>query len=369
MVLKRNEAVRSRVNYPMVILRSFAALLVPFGLILAQEEQPTFRTGVNVVVAPATITDRDGNFIPGLLPGDFRLTDNGKIQKIDVSTEYTPISLVVAIQANAASEPALDAARKIGPMLKPLIVGEQGEVAIVAYDHRVQVLQDFTSDADKLEAALKQVKAGSWSAVMNDAVINASRMLSRRPPQRRRILLLIAEARDSGSAAKGRQALTDLQFDNVLVYSVNMNRLKNTLLAKPQPPRPDPLPPGARPGIPGTPNTPSYSAQTYSNATNSGNFIPVFVEIFKATKAIFVDNPVEVYTKWTGGKEYAFVNQRDLERAIGAIGTELHSQYVITYTPSNRDEGGFHEIDVSVNRAGAKSRTRPGYWIAAQPTK
>ena len=367
----RNGKAPQTVQIMMALVRSFGAVLLPCAFLLAQEqpthEQPTFRTGVNIVIAPTTVTDRDGNFVAGLHPSDFRLTDNGKLQKIEVTTEYTPISLVIAVQANVGAEPALNTVRKIGPMLQPLVVGEQGEVAILSYDHQVQVLQDFTSDADKLEAALQKLKPGSTSAVMNDAVIQASRMLSNRPPQRRRILLLIAEARDIGSAAKTRQALTDLQFDNVLVYSVNMNRLKNTVLAKSPPPRPDPFPPGARPGIPGTPNLPSYSAHTYGHAGNSANFIPMFVEIFKATKAIFVDNPVEVFTKWTGGKEHAFASQRDLERAINEIGTELHSQYVISYAPNNRDEGGFHTIEVLVDRPGVKARTRPGYWVAAQP--
>lgn len=352
---------------PMGILRSLA--IIPLAAVLATaQEEPTFRTGVNVVVAPTVVTDSDGNIIHGLQPSDFRLTDNEKIQQISVSTEYTPISLVIAIQANRTSEGALERIKKIGQTLQSLVTGEHGEIAILAYDHRVQVLQDFTSDSDKLEAALSQLKAGSSSAVMNDAVVTASRMLSKRPPDRRRILLLIGETRDIASAAKPKQALTDLQFSNVLVYSVNMSRFINTLTAKPEAPRPDPFPPGARASAPHSPNLPAYSSQVYGNAANSANFIPMLVEIFKATKAIFVDNPIEVYTKWTGGKEHAFVTQRDLDRAISAIGTELHSQYVITYAPSNRDEGGFHDIKVAIaGRPDLKVRTRPGYWVAAQP--
>jgi VWFA-related protein len=352
---------------PMGILRSLA--IIPLAAVLATaQEEPTFRTGVNVVVAPTVVTDSDGNIVHGLQPSDFRLTDNDKLQQISVSTEYTPISLVIAIQANRSSEGALDRIKKIGPTLQSLVTGEHGEIAIMAYDHRVQLLQDFTSDSDKLEAALGQLKAGSSSAVMNDAVVTASRMLSKRPPDRRRILLLIGETRDVASAAKPKQALTDLQFANVLVYSVNMSRFVNTLSAKPEAPRPDPFPPGARASAPHSPNLPAYSSQVYGNASNSANFIPMLVEIFKATKSIFVDNPIEVYTKWTGGKEHAFVTQRDLERAISAIGTELHSQYVITYAPSNRDEGGFHDIEVSILKPpGLKVRTRPGYWVAAQP--
>ncbi len=90
------------------------------------------------------------------------------------------------------------------------------------------------------------------------------------------------------------------------------------------------------------------------NATNSANFVPAFVEIFKQVKGIFIDNPVEVFTKWTGGREHSFITQRDLENAITGIGSELHSEYMITYTPNNKDEGGFHAIQVT--RAGARRR-------------
>ena len=99
--------------------------------------------------------------------------------------------------------------------------------------------------------------------------------------------------------------------------------------------------------------------------TNTGNFIPMFVEIFKGVKGIFVDNPSEVYTKFTGGREYSFATQKGLEQAIADIGEELHSQYLLSYTPTNLDEAGFHTINVTVKgRPGLKIRTRPGYYIA-----
>ena len=44
------------------------------AVLLAQDSQPAtpFKTTVNVVVAPTIVTDRDGNFIHGLQPHDFR---------------------------------------------------------------------------------------------------------------------------------------------------------------------------------------------------------------------------------------------------------------------------------------------------------
>lgn len=352
----------------MPIIRTIAAGLIAAALAIPQEPQEPFRTGVNVVVAPTIVTDKDGNYINGLQPHQFRLTDNDKLQDIKVDVTWVPISLVVAIQANAATEPVLSKIKKIGPLFHSLVVGDQGQVAIMGFDHRLNVLQDFTSDADKLEAALQKLKPGSTTSAMVDAVIQSARMLRKQPPNRRRVLLLISETRDHGSEGKVRQALTDLQFDNISVYSVNINRLVGTLLAKPEPPRPDAIPPTARNYPGGVPPTPSNAAQMSGNATNSANFIPAFVEIFKQVKGIFVDNPVEVFTKWTGGKERSFVTQRDLENAITSIGSELHSEYMITYTPNNKDEAGFHTIAVTVagRERDVKIRTRPGYWVAAK---
>jgi hypothetical protein len=160
--------------------------------------------------------------------------------------------------------------------------------------------------------------------------------------------------------------MTEAQVNNILAYTVNINRVVTTLLGKPQAPRPDAIPATARTLPHGAPLTPTTVAAA-GGAGMYGNYIPLFVEIFKQVKAIFVPNPAEVLTQFTGGKEYAFSTQRGLEDAIAAIGNELHAQYIISYHPDNKLEGGFHEIKVSVNQQGAKARTRPGYWMAGVP--
>ncbi len=334
----------------------------------AQQEQPAFRTGVNVVVAPTVVTNRAGDYVNGLQSKDFQLTDNGKIQDIRVDVTYVPMSLVVAVQANAAAEPVLPKVQKIGSMLSAMVAGDQGEIALLGFDHRIQLLQDFTSDANKVEEGLKKLKPGSSSSRLTDAVVEATRMLSKRPPDRRRVLLLISETRDYGSEAKVREALTQIQLENVSVYTVNINRFVNAFLTKPEQPRYSPIPPEAR-GLPaGAPPTPDNARQMAPvTGINSGDVIPAVVEIFRQVKGVFVANPSEVFTRFSGGREESFVKQSDLERAIQNIGSELHSEYLISYTPSNRAEGGFHEIQVTIpEHPSAKIRTRPGYWVAAQ---
>ncbi len=352
-----------------------------FSLFLAlelsgqQSQQPdqVFRATVNVVTAPVTVTDRSGSYITDLEPSDFRLFDNGKPQDIKVDVSYIPISLVVAIQCSWNTESVLPKVRQIGPLLQGLVTGEQGEVAILAFDHRIQHLQDFTTDGDLISKAVESLKTGSTSSRMIDAVTEGIRMLARQPGNRRRILLLISETRDRASEGRLRDALTLAQLNNVLIETVNINRLVTTFTAKPLPPRPDPLPPGSRPLPPNVPPTPETTRQWTLGASNSANFIPVFVEIFKQVKAIFVENPAEVFTKYTGGQEHAFITERDLERSIQDIGAELHSQYLLSYNPDNKMDAGFHEITVQVvdklgrPRRDVKIVTRPGYWMAAIP--
>ncbi len=351
----------------MMLTRLMLPALLAASLAPAQDTgNPIFRSGTKVVVAPAVVLDHHGQYINGLQSHDFQLTDNGQPQNIKVDVTYVPISLVVAIQANATAEPVLPAVRKIGTVLQGLVTGEQGEVALLAFDHRIQTLQDFTTDSGKIEEGLAKLRAGSSTSRLSDAVVEGVRMLKTRPETRRRVLLLISEAREYGSEAKVRQALTDLQFANVSVYSVNINHFANAFRTKAPPPPPDPIPATAHHMPAGVPPTPDNAAQLYGNPGNSADFVPVFSEIFRASKSIFVKNPVEVYTKFTGGDERAFISQKDLEHAMSAIGDELHSQYLISYVPTNKEEGGFHYIVVTVDRPNVKVRTRPGYWIAAQ---
>src|ERR1700758_1042636 len=111
------------------------------GLLPAQQPQQSqpdtsqpatlFRGGVEVVQAPVLVFDRDGNYVDGLQPFQFHLYDNGKEKNINVDVTYQPISLVIVLQANAHVEGILPQVKKIGGLIAPLLIGEQGEAAVI----------------------------------------------------------------------------------------------------------------------------------------------------------------------------------------------------------------------------------------------
>ena len=345
------------------------AAVLTAAVVWAQQEPGTLiRSQVNVITAPTVVLDRNGRFITDLKPSNFVLYDNDKQQDIKVEEAVQPLSVVVAIQANAKAEAVLPKIQKIGSILQALVAGDNGEVAILAFDHRMNVLQDFTSDATKLQEGLKKLKPGSSSNAITDAITTSTRMLRTRAKNRRRVILLIAESKEQGSEGRAREALSTLEIENVMVYALNMSRLFNETMARPALPRPDPIPSTARHVPAGGQITPTETARSTGSQGFGADMVPLLTEVFRGVKAIFVDNPVEVYTKYSGGKEFPFVSQRDLEAAVDGVGRELHNQYLITYAPNNKMEGGYHKIDVRVaSRPDLQVRSRQGYWLAAVP--
>jgi VWFA-related protein len=322
----------------------------------------------HAVITPVTVTDRNGNIVNNLTPKDFRLTDNGKVQKIDEDAAVHPISMVIAVQANAEVEKMLPAVQKVGSAIQAQILGDDGEAAVIEFDHRIQTLGDFTSDPDKLSAALKKLKPGSSSSRLNDATIEGINLLKRRPDSRRKILLLIAESRDNGSELKAREVLSAAEFANVVIYAIDISKFVASVTAPPSATRNllDTRPPGAvyAQGPMGGVETPTTISQN-----NMGNWAPVIKDIYDMAKGIFIPPPLEVYTTYSGGRQYAFKSQRELERAVSDLGEELHSQYLLTYVPNNQDEAGYHNIVVQVLRPDMKIRARDGYYWAGVKTQ
>ncbi|HEX6897849.1 MAG TPA: VWA domain-containing protein, partial [Bryobacteraceae bacterium] len=76
----------------MKLLRTSA--LAAIGLIgsggllwLGAQDRPTFRIKVDMVVLSFTVTDSKGHYINGLKPADFKITEDGIVQKVNTFGE------------------------------------------------------------------------------------------------------------------------------------------------------------------------------------------------------------------------------------------------------------------------------------------
>jgi hypothetical protein len=126
------------------------------------------------------------------------------------------------------------------------------------------------------------------------------------------------------------------------------------------------MPPAAYPLPGGVPATPTTVDQTYGTNGYSADVVPLLTELVKDATKIFKVPTGTLFTKGTGGSQFTFASQRGLESAISDISDQLHSQYLITYTPNNKEDGGFHRITVDVIGHDYKCDTKPGYYMSSK---
>ena len=320
--------------------------------------QTVIRTDTVVVVAPTIVRSKNKQFVHGVQLQDFELYDNNALQKITTDISDEPISLVVAVERSSYVQKVLPRIQRVASMLHDLVVGQTGAVALIAFDHTVTMLQDFTGESPRISRALKSIAPGSSNHVLLDAVADAAQILEGRPQNDRRVVLLITERRDKGSTRQLQEALASAQASNAIIYALDISAL--VALGSEKARQPPPVLPTTAYHIPaGGALTPTTIDQNYY----MGNYVPAFIDLFQGVKNVFVDDMLDVLTRFTGGKQYSFVSNTDLENVIQKISEELHSQYLLSYVPSNQDERGFHEIRVVVNRPNLETHTRLGYWL------
>lgn len=63
----------------------------------------------------------------------------------------------------------------------------------------------------------------------------------------------------------------------------------------------------------------------------------------------------------TGGRLHEMESSEDLSTIFKSILDEFRFRYLVTYTPMNVAKGGWHTLDVKVNKPGARIKARPGY--------
>jgi VWFA-related protein len=321
-------------------------------------------------MVPVSVTDTNGAIVSDLEASDFLVFDNGHAQKATVDTLDTgvaPIALVVAVQSSGISAAVIEKARKIGVMMRPMVIGERGAAALLSFDQRVNWLQDFTNDEDVLDDAFSKLQpftrpGEDKAACLLDAVYESIERL-RAIPNARRVLLLISESRDRGSEATLEAATVAAQTEGVAIYALNYSALKTAFTSK--------LPvAGAHRAL--KPKMPE-DFLGWVNGRPSGRSNPwpkhlppeqqldargAIGEFTRHGKT----NTTEVLTKATGGATLSFSKQRSLDDAIQRFGTELQSQYVISFAPDTLSPG-HHRIDVRLARpVKMLVRARPGYW-------
>jgi VWFA-related protein len=345
----------------------------PSGVAIQQPSKIKVRTVL--VNTPVTVRNEKGEMVHNLEESDFRVTDNGKAQKIThFNLGGDPISLVVVVETSSRIGPLLPGVRKTGILISQTVTGPTGEGAVVGFDDEVKTLLDFTGSSDAMEKTISNLQEGSPGSKLFDAMSKAVAMLSARPEVsesdlgKRRVMLVIGEAHDSGSEEKLGEVLRRAQLANITIYAVGISGTKADLKRKPEEKQvPKATPDGVfgMPPPPGTVQTPSTEAANDAAGGPLAAAVALAVWTVQHAKDKVTAHQLEIAAAATGGQHVSVWKNHSLEKVIDEMGGELHSQYTLSYTPSGDVTDGYHEINVTVDRKDLSVRARPGYFVEA----
>jgi VWFA-related protein len=302
----------------------------------SQEPTTTLKINVNVVQLFFNVKDKRGALIPNLTKNDFDIAEDGKPQTIKYFTAESnlPLTLGMMIDSSGSQRNVIDMEKEVGGAFLKQILTDKDEAFVISFDITVDLLQDFTRDTHRLQAALNKAKVNvdyssggipgmgggpvpqrgnSPGTLLYDAVYLSSHdMLSKEVG--RKAMIILTDGQDEGSRLKIQDAIEAAQKADAIVY---------VLLC-------------ADRGF--------YGGFGYSG-----------------------EGDMRKLTEQTGGRVINVGNKFDkLREAFDQIAAELRSQYNIGYTPSNENKDGtYRKIEIK-NKQGYKIQARSGYYAGKE---
>ena len=198
------------------------ALLFLFSLSFcqAQDQQPaskppsnetTFRSNVNEVIVPVTVTDNQGRFISNLEKKDFQVLEENKVQEIRTFTKDKNQPVVIGFLLDLSSSSRVHWANfqnAATELIQLLITGDPRYSGyLIDYAREAEVAVNTTSSSDALVDKIAALQPGGGAALY-DAIFLACgshKLMKGEPIEPRRILIIIGDGHDNASSIPWRK--------------------------------------------------------------------------------------------------------------------------------------------------------------------
>ena len=273
-----------------------------------QADIPVFRSGTELVDLYVTATDRNGRLVPTLLREDFEVLDEGLSQDILLfENEVRPITVVVMLDTSASMTPSLDLLLAgAEQFIIRMLPDDRGKVG--AFNDKIQILPEsnFTGDRDALIDELDRLQFGNPTRLYD--AIGAS-IQSLQGVEGRKVVLVFTDGEDTQHEIGWREVLDMARAEEVMIYTIGLE-------------------------------------SNYFNGLRQVRSKP--------------DGRLKTFAEETGGGYFELKNSDELGPTFTRVAQELHSQYVLGFTPSVRD-GKLHELEVRVKQRGTTARARRTY--------
>jgi len=285
-----------------------AVSIVLGGVMLAAQQEPTFRAATQTVSIYATVTDPEGRLVPDLTRDDFEVLDNDRPQPLTVfENGNQPITVALMRDMSGSMLPARDLTdAAVKQFIASLRTDDRACYGV--FGGSVLVNRRLTSDHSQLLAALSTpVPAFREGTALWDAVSVGMQLVGGQPG--RRVVVAMTDGGENRSTTDVATLEATIVRDEIMFYMLGLT---------------------TRPGTQDPPRDLKRAAAVASN---------------------------------TGGGYFYVRPGDDLTAAFQRVSDELHHQYLLGFAPVTMD-GRVHKLDVRMKRGDLKARSRKSYLAA-----
>jgi Ca-activated chloride channel homolog len=288
-------------------LAVLGALLLPVAA--AATQQPTFRTGTQLVPVYVTVTDAERRLVPDLEQHDFEIYDNGVRQEITFfQNEVQPITVVITLDTSLSMALHTTLLKQAAEQFLIRLLPDD-RAMVGAFNDKIQFVTEFTGDRDQLIGSLEDLGFGNSTRLYDG--IDAS-LDELRGTEGRKVVLVFTDGDDTASKTSVGPVLDRARREEVMVYVIGLESEMNI----------DGRRIRSRP-----------------------------------------DRGLRRLAEETGGGYFELKRTADLGPTFTRVAQELHSQYVLGFVPPSLD-GRMHKVDVKMTRVGLTPRARRSYVAA-----
>jgi len=178
------------------------------------------RLDVDLVLVPVTVTDPMNRLVTGLEQEDFQIYENGGQQKIkSFASEDAPVSIGIIFDLSGSMTSKLIRAREsIVQFIKT--ANPQDEFFVIGFNDRPELIEDFTSSVEDIQARLATVRSGHRTALLDAIYYGLTKMKDAR--HERKALLVVSDGGDNRSRYTEGEVKSQVRESDTEIYSIGI---------------------------------------------------------------------------------------------------------------------------------------------------
>jgi len=279
-----------------------------------QKPGQTIHVHVSLENVLFTVVNKKKQLVTNLKKSDFRVYEDGKLQKILFFNREANLPLRIGILIDTSNsirlrlpfeqQAAID-------FLYDTVRPDKDKAFVVGFDTEPVMVQNYTDDLSKLAQGIRSLQAGGGTGLYDAIYYACKEKMIYHPspePYLRRVLIVVSDGQDNFSQHSEEDALSMAQKAEAIIYCISTNWT----------------------GI----------------QTRGGNVL-------------------KHLAKETGGKAFFPIQASDLSAEFKRIGNELRSQYSLAYAIHAHD-GSFRKISIKTDKKGLHIQAKAGYFAPSQ---